>query len=116
MVLYPSRGTLPRLWLSRLVRPKPITPIRSIWFSEGQGHTGRSFLLHRIGAALPPPEQERSTSVALALRKPDTPDRRNRFWSDEATQPQPKQSPTRRIQYHRSTLLDFSHDRSGQAW
>src|SRR6266446_6682820 len=36
MVLYPSRGTLPRLWLSRLVRPKPITPIRSIWFRRAK--------------------------------------------------------------------------------
>ena len=33
-VPYPSSGTLPRLWLTRLVRPKPITPIRSIWFPE----------------------------------------------------------------------------------
>jgi prevent-host-death family protein len=58
----------------------------------------------------------RSTGLALPLRKPDTPDRRNRFGSDEATQPQPRQSPTRRIRYHRSTLLYFSHDRSSQVW
>src|ERR1700674_2193634 len=51
-----------------------------------------------------------------ALRKPDTPDSCNRFGFDEATQPQSRQNPTRRIPYHHSTLLYFSHDRSNPVY
>src|ERR1700730_10401594 len=40
MVPYPSNGTLPRPWLSRLGSPKPIIPIRNTWLLKGYRQIG----------------------------------------------------------------------------
>src|SRR5580704_4931064 len=49
MVLYPSNGTLPRPWLSRLGNPKPIIRTRNTWLLEGYRQIGRgSYVLLTI--------------------------------------------------------------------